>query len=143
MKGVTLGTYRSTFGIDKTKNDLKNITDAEIHTVYYTNYWLKSRCNQLPSGVDYAVFDAAINSGPRRAAKWLQEAVGVKKDGVIGPQTLKAVRQGDPIELIDEMVDIRLAFMQSLSIWGVFGKGWSRRVTGVRTDAHQMSLWGE
>jgi lysozyme family protein len=47
-------------------------------------------CDELPSGVDYAVFDYGVNSGISRAAKVLQRLVGTDVDGEIGPNTIAA-----------------------------------------------------
>jgi lysozyme family protein len=135
MKGVTLTTYRSHFGADKSKDDLRNISDEELEQIYRSGYWNKCRCNDLPSGVDYTVFDAAVNSGPGRSAKWLQAAVGANQDGGIGPNTLSKVGEHDPIGIINDICDLRLTFLRNLSTWSDFGKGWERRVEGVRTTA--------
>ncbi len=139
MKGVTLITYRRHFGEDKTKDDLKNISDGELEKIYDSGYWRKCHCNDLPSGIDYAVFDAAVNSGPGRGAKWLQASVGADQDGSIGSETLSHVKGHGPIEVIDDMCDHRLTFLRSLSNWSVFGKGWGRRVEGVRSIATIMA----
>lgn len=88
MKGVTLVVYQRHFGENKNKDDLRNITDAELEKIYRSGYWEKCHCDDLPVGVDYIVFDAAVNSGPGRSAKWLQGAVGAKQDGGIGPRRL-------------------------------------------------------
>ena len=142
MKGVTLATFRRHFGPRKTKNDLRNITDKQLQKVYKTGYWSKCKCDQLPAGVDYAVFDAAVNSGPGRSAKWLQAAVGAKQDGGIGPKTLEKVKQHNPLQILDDMCDRRLAFLQSLDTWSDFGRGWGRRVEGVRKTARKMAEAG-
>ena len=81
MKGVTLLVYRRHFGADKGKNDLRQITEAQLEQVYRSGYWDKCHCDELPTGIDYVVFDAAVNSGPGRGAKWLQAAIGAKQDG--------------------------------------------------------------
>ncbi|MBT5829023.1 MAG: hypothetical protein HOH77_02415 [Candidatus Latescibacteria bacterium] len=139
MKGVTLTTYRRHFGEDKSKDDLRNITDGELEQIYRSGYWNKCSCDALPSGVDYAVFDGAVNSGPGRSAKWLQAAVGAKQDGGIGPKTLIKVEEHDAVEIVDVMYDRRLRFLRNLSTWSTFGKGWGRRVEGVRTTAIVMA----
>ena len=135
MKGVTLVTFRRFFGEDKTVTDLKNITQAQLAQVYRTGYWDKCSGDQLPSGVDYAVFDAAVNSGPVRAARFLQAAVGGTVDGVIGPTTLAAVDARNPTATINGLCDQRLAFLQGLSTFADFGRGWSRRVSVKDTHA--------
>jgi lysozyme family protein len=139
MKGVTLITYRRYFGENKNKADLRNISDGELETIYDSGYWSKCRCSDLPFGIDYAVFDAAVNSGPGRGAKWLQASVGAEQDGSIGPETLSHVSAHDPIEVIEAMCDNRLLFLRSLSTWADFGTGWGRRVNDVRTTATIMA----
>ena len=138
-RGVTLTTYRRFFGADKSKEDLKKITDKELEQIYRTGFWDKSCCDDLPPGVDYAVFDAAVNSGPGRGAKWLQQAIGAKQDGGIGPKTLAKVGGFDPAQLVDQMCDCRLGFLRGLGTWSTFGKGWERRVEGVRAKAESMA----
>ncbi len=139
MKGVTLATYRRYFGADRTKEQLRNISDKELEQIYRDGYWNKCRCDELPRGMDYAVFDAAVNSGPGRSAKWLQGAVGAAQDGGIGPKTLAKVSEQQPIPVIDELCDRRLKFLKGLSTWAEFGRGWGRRVEGVRHQATAMA----
>lgn len=139
MKGVTLITYKRHFGEDKTKDDLRNIPNGELEEIYDSGYWRKCHCNDLPAGIDYAVFDAAVNSGPGRSAKWLQASVGAEQDGSIGSETLSHVQDHVPIEVIDDLCDQRLAFLRSLSTWSDFGKSWGRRVEGVRSTAAIMA----
>lgn len=133
--GVTIANYRRYVKRGGTVADLKNITREEVGKVFKKHYWDKVRGDDLPSGVDYCVADFAINSGPSRAAKYLQWAVGVTQDGVIGPKTLAAVNKADPRKVIDFVCDQRLAFMKRIKggkLWDVFGTGWSRRVADVR-----------
>lgn len=102
-KGVTLETFRRFYGNSKTKNDLKKITDKQLQKIYKKGYWDKCLCDELPKGVDYVAFDQAVNSGPRRSAKWLQAAVGVEVDGTIGEQTIEAILQQDSVTTINQM----------------------------------------
>ena len=124
MKGVTLTVYRRHYGGNKSKDDLRNITDAELVKIYRSGYWDKCRCDELPAGVDYVVFDATVNSGPGRSAKWLQGAVGAKQDGGIGPKTIVRVNeQVDTMQMTNNMCDRRLNFfMKSLYL----GYVWQR-----------------
>ena len=142
MKGVTLATFRRYFGTDKTKDDLREITDAQLEQIYRAGYWDKCRCDQLPSGVDYCVFDAAVNSGPGRAAIWLQAAVGAVRDGGIGPETLTKVAVHEPRAIVDAICDWRMAFLRGLRTFAVFGRGWTRRVAQVRLAALEMASAG-
>lgn len=139
MKGVTLANFRRYVKADATKADLRAITNDQVATVYRRFYWDAVAGAELPGGVDYAVFDFAVNSGPGRAAKNLQAAVGAVQDGRIGPATLSAVGARPSGAVIDDLCDARLAFLRRLPTWPVFGKGWSDRVRSVRSQALLMS----
>ena len=139
MKGVTLANFRRYVKPDATKADLRKITDAQLATVYRRFYWDTVAGADLPDGVDYAVFDFAVNSGPGRATKYLQAAVGTAQDGRVGPATLRAVRARPEGAIIDDLCDARLAFLKRLPTWPIFGKGWSDRVGSVRSRALLMS----
>ncbi|RWM29391.1 glycosyl hydrolase 108 family protein [Mesorhizobium sp.] len=139
MKGVTLANFRRYVKPDATKADLRAITDAQIATVYRRFYWNAIAGDDLPGGVDYAVFDFAVNSGPGRAAKYLQAVVDVAQDGKIGPATLAAVRAKPAGVNIDGLCDSRLTFLERLPTWPTFGKGWSARVASVRKEALLMT----
>ncbi|WP_276200290.1 glycosyl hydrolase 108 family protein [Chelatococcus sp. XZ-Ab1] len=132
LKGTKYGIAANSFP----HLDIKNLTKAEAGEIYRTRYWNKVRCDQLPDGVDLATFDPAVNSGPARAAKWLQAALGVTQDGVVGPQTVSAaVQTPDKITVVKKLCAKRLGFLQALSTWRTFGKGWLRRVTAVEAKA--------
>ena len=136
--GVTKRVWEEWVGREVTEQEMRDLTPEKVAPLYKSAYWNKVRGDDLPAGVDYAVFDAAINSGPGRAAKWLQECVGAVPDGAIGPGTLGKVAEADPAELLSKYQARRLAFMQSLPTWDTFGKGWGRRVTEVASAAQQM-----
>lgn len=142
MKGVTLANFRTYVQSDATKDDLRHITDAQLATVYRRFYWDAVAGAELPDGVDYACFDFAVNSGPSRAAKYLQGAVGVLEDGRIGPATIAAIKAKSSTEVINELCDARLAFLHRLPTWPTFGKGWNDRVKSVRAQAINMAAAG-
>jgi len=137
--GVTFATLADWRGKTITKQDVRDLTVAEAGAIYRKNYWDKVQGDALPPGVDLAVFDAAVNSGPARAAKWLQQALSVAQDGAIGPLTLAAVAKADPATLVGEICDTRMAFLRSLSTWPTFGRGWTARVTDVRAAALEVA----
>lgn len=110
--------------------DVRHIAPDEVKSIYKAQYWDAVRGDDMPSGVDYAVFDYAVNSGPNRAAKALQAVVGVKRDGVIGAVTLEAVGRMAPKDIIIGLCEQRMAFLKRLKHWRTFGKGWTRRVMG-------------
>jgi len=139
MKGVTLKVFREFYGDNQDKDDLRQISDQQLAYIYKSGYWDKCHCDDLPPGVDYAAFDAAVNSGPTRSAKWLQSAVGADPDGAIGDKTLARLNRYSAIQVVNQMCDQRLAFLQNLSTWSTFGEGWGRRVEEVRQQALKMS----
>lgn len=111
----------------------------ERDEIYRKNYWNKVRADDLPSGIDYAVFDGAVNSGPYQASKWLQRALGVEGDGIIGPITLKAAKEADPTAIIAKLSDNRLDMLKRLRTWERFGRGWSTRVADVERTAKEWA----
>lgn len=136
-RGVTLATFRAYVKADGTVTDLKKITDEQVSTVYYRHYWAAVNAHQLPAGIDYAVFDFAVNSGPKRAAQYLQGVLGVAQDGRVGPKTIAAAEAADHAAVINQLCDDRLAFLKRLPTWKTFGKGWTRRVEDVRKTARE------
>jgi lysozyme family protein len=137
--GVTKKVWEEWVGHEVDEKTMRGLTPEIVGPMYKDKYWDKVKGDDLPSGVDYAVFDAAVNSGPGRAAKWLQGCVGVEQDGGIGPKTLAAVSAINPAELVEDYAKRRLSFLMDLSHWATFGKGWSRRVAAVQTVAATMT----
>jgi lysozyme family protein len=131
MKGVTLATFRAFKDRDVTKAELRAISDADLEAIYRTGYWDKTRCDDLPAGVDLMVFDLAVNSGPGRAIKFLQAAVNAEADGIIGPATLANVATLPPAEIVIRLRNRRERFFRSLSTFDTFGRGWLRRLAEV------------
>jgi lysozyme family protein len=121
-----------------TVDEIRALTVEDVTPVYREKYWDRAKCGALPVGIDYCVFDTAVNSGPGRAIKFLQETVGATPDGVLGPLTLRAVHAMNPRDVIDGYCDRRLTFLQELKTWETFGRGWGRRVLEVRRTAHEM-----
>ena len=119
--------------------EMRELTPEDVAPLYEDKYWNKVKGDDLPAGVDYCVFDAAINSGAGRAAKWLQECVGAAPDGAIGPMTLQAARAMVGADLVNLYCDKRLAFLKALKTWETFGRGWERRVEEVRAAATKMT----
>lgn len=113
--------------------DVYTMTATERDDIYRRQYWNAIRGDDLPSGVDLAVFDEAVNSGVKRATMDLQKVLGVLVDGSIGEVTLRALESRDPEQVVLEVCAARLAFLHRLGrLWQRFGKGWSRRVLSVR-----------
>lgn len=113
------------------RGDMRELPLDLAKRIYKDRYWDAVRAEELPEAIRYAVFDAAVNSGPRQAIGWLQRAVGAKDDGIIGPQTLALVRDADPEQMVRRMLAQRLRFMAGLPNWATFGRGWARRIADL------------
>ena len=113
------------------RGDMRELPLDLAKRIYKDRYWDAVRADELPEAIRYAVFDAAVNSGPRQATRWLQRAAGAKDDGIIGPQTLAAVRAADPERLLRQLLAQRLRVMTDLPTWPTFGRGWARRIADL------------
>jgi lysozyme family protein len=129
--------------------DVRQITKREMEDIYKTFYWDKVDGDVLPIGLDMVVFDFAVNSGHPRSIKFLQKAINkvegrsLKADGLMGPATLDAATSIENLPgVISEMCDARLGWLHTLKTFGVFGKGWSRRVKAVKARGLEMAQSG-
>jgi lysozyme family protein len=138
--GVTKRVWEEWVGHEVDEKQMRALTHEMVAPLYKRKYWDAVRADDLVAGVDYVVFDVAVNSGPGRAIKFLQSCVGVTVDGGFGPATLAAVKKSeeDPARLIEMYCARRLEFLQSLKTFETFGKGWSRRVQEVKDKALKM-----
>jgi lysozyme family protein len=136
--GVTQEVWEDWMDRQVTEDEMKSLTPDKVKPLYKDMYWDRVKGDRLPHGVDYCVFDASVNSGGFRAAKWLQTTVGAKTDGVIGDLTINLVSLTNPQMIIDKYCEIRLEFLRGLSTWPTFGKGWERRVREVQKTATDM-----
>lgn len=136
--GVTLRVYEKWTGKKVTEQEMRDLTVEQVAPIYKHNYWDKCKCDDLPSGLDWSVFDWAVNSGPGRSAKALQGIIGATQDGGIGPKTLKLVAEHNPKEMIEKMHDKRQGFYEGLKTFDAFGKGWSRRNLETREKALEL-----
>ncbi len=137
--GITIATLSAHLGHSATKAEVKALSRITAAAIYRKKYWDAIKGDDLPAGVDYAVFDFAVNSGIKRAGQFLQGCLGVDQDGEIGPATLAAVKAEKPSILIDTLCDRRLAWLKRLSTFKTFGKGWASRIIKVRLDAQLMA----
>ena len=137
--GCTKAVWEQYVGHSVTKDDIKALTKDDVKPLYKRRYWDAIHGDALPSGLDYCIFDCAINSGVGRASKFIQQIVGVPADGAIGNNTIAAISQINPVTLINEFSDKRQAFLEGLDAFSTFGKGWTRRVQEVRSKALDMA----
>ena len=138
--GVTQRVWEEWMGRPVTEKEMRALTPTMVKPLYKRKYWNVCRADDLVPGVDYVVFDCAVNSGVGRAIKLLQTCVGATPDGGYGSITAALVKEAesDPQRLIELYCAKRLDFLQSLKTFETFGKGWSRRVSEVKDDALKM-----
>ncbi|HWL05680.1 MAG TPA: glycoside hydrolase family 108 protein [Xanthobacteraceae bacterium] len=142
---TTYDAYRRQRGLPT--QSVRNLTSQERDAIYKTQYWDKIAGDRLPLGVDYVVFDGAVNSGVAQSVRWLQRALRADGlysgliDGLVGAKTLDGVDQHpDHDALIGSICDQRMAFLRDLKTWGTFGKGWTNRVREVRTGGQAWAM---
>ena len=132
--GVTKRVYEKWGGT----KDMKELTVEDVAPISKKEYWDKCKCDDLESGVDWAVFDWAVNSGTGRAAKAIQKICGASQDGAIGPKTLALIGTQNTEYVIEEFGKIRQDFYESLKTFDTFGKGWTRRNKETTAKALEM-----
>jgi lysozyme family protein len=138
MRGITQRTLARYRGREVSVAEVKALTVEEAGAIYRTNYWDEVKGDVLPIGVDLAVFDFAVNSGPGRAIRLLQAVLRVKQDGVLGPVTLAAVKKFSATFLIRALCDLRLDFKRRLPGWRSFGRGWSARIKALERECLRL-----
>lgn len=134
--GITLQVYRRYVNPKATAADIRAMPIAHAKLIYKAKYWDALRCDDLPAGVDYAVFDYGVNSGIGRSGKVLRRILGLPdKTNAITADVLAKIATVNPDQLVIAICDERMAFLKSLRTWPVFGAGWGRRVSEVRRSA--------
>ena len=141
-KGITQENWEAFVGHKVSTEDMKALTQEQIAKFYKSKYWIPAKCDELPNGVDYAVFDFAVNAGVGRAIKTLQQAIGITADGLIGAVTLSELARCNAANFIDKYSEKKIEFYQDLTIRNssqqIFLKGWLNRVAVTRQDAKSL-----
>jgi len=138
--GITIFDYRKYAKPGATAADVRAMTVEEAKRIYRARYWNAQRCDELPAGLDYAVFDYGVNSGIGRSAKVLRRLLGLPdRSATISDDVIAAARAVDPTTLVTKICDERLQFLRSLRTWPIFGAGWGRRVAEMKAAALAMA----
>ncbi|GGE79009.1 glycoside hydrolase family 108 protein [Stappia taiwanensis] len=140
-KGVTQQVYTAWRRRQKLPTrSVRQIEDDEVRSIYRRQYWDAVQGDSLPAGLDYAVFDYAVNSGPGRGIRHLQEVLRVRVDGHLGEKTLEAARSARIIDAIKALCERRMVFLRGLRTWSTFGRGWTARVMGRTAGAQDDDI---
>lgn len=131
----TLSRYR---GRPVRKAEVRALSLQEAAAIYRKYYWDAVRGDEVPAGVDAALFDHAVNSGTGAAIRTLQKALRIEADGRFGPATLAAIEDASPRQLIRDLLARRTSFLTRLRTFRIFGRGWMRRVKAIETASLAM-----
>jgi lysozyme family protein len=115
------------------------ISRADAEAIYRRDYWAALKADLLPPALALLVFAAAVNAGNGQAVRLLQRAVGEVQDGVVGQNTLLAVRRYPPVELRVRFNALWLKAYYDLAREKPFYQqwldGWTRRVLLAADEA--------
>lgn len=135
MWGVTAAVARA----NGYSGPMKDLSRDVAKRIYRARYWNGVKGDALPPAVAFQAFDAAVNHGVLQACKWLQAAVGVAQDGMIGPVTLKALTAMNPAVVVLLFNSARLYFYPQIDSWPTFGRGWiNREATNLKYAAEDL-----
>lgn len=137
--GCTKRVWEAWVGRPVSEEEMRALKPEDVAPLYKAKYWDTIRGDELPSGVDYVIFDCAINSGPKRAGILAQKVASIAQDGSIGPKTAEAIEdycsEHGGKAFIAAYTEAREAFLRSLPTFDTFGRGWTRRVDEVEKYA--------
>ena len=132
-KGVTLATFRSVFGKDKTVKDLKKITDSQWMTIFKTKFWDKYKADNIKDEwITYLLVDWLWTSGPGNAIERVQKFLGLKIDGIVGNVTINKINSFNGKELFTKLWHLREDFIKTRAQYPIYGTGWLRRLNGIQ-----------
>ena len=141
--GVTQRVYEDWVGYPVSEKIMRGLTPDHVRALYKVKYWDRVKGDELPDGLDLCVFDFGVNAGPSRAKRYLQMLVGAKPDGIIGPNTMQALKDKASAvgakELVRGYSDLRHQYYRKLRHFKTFGRGWTRRVNEVQEVALHMA----
>jgi lysozyme family protein len=142
-KGTLRGTNWGISAAAYPSLDIQALTQSDAQAIYRRDYWDRFGGDQLPAPLALLVFDASVNNGVSRAARWLQQAIGTTVDGSIGAETLAALTQSVARDggaaICTEFQALRLIFMAGLPTWSTFSGGWARRLCRLPYQSMQMT----
>ncbi len=136
--GVTKAAWENWMGRASDEYEMRQLTPEQVEPMYKEKYWDACRCDELPPGLDYLVFDFAVHAGPGRSIKTLQTAVGATPDGRFGAMTMEAVMNTGHHRLIEHFSEAKEEFYRALAAFETFGKGWLYRLAEVKSKAASM-----
>mgnify|MGYP005839663143 CR=1 FL=1 len=149
--GITQRTLSEWLGRPASIDEVRTLDEETAREIYVARYLAGPRIDTLPGGIVGQVFDMAVNHGPRRAVRILQEVLGlagwrVDIDGAVGPETRRAAFEAQermgPF-LANAIADQRANFYRRLVAadpsQGVFLRGWLARAEAFKQPTEDLS----
>ena len=135
-KGVTLATFRSVYGQDKTATDLRNMTDQQWEVIFKKHFWDKWRADEI---TDQSVANILVDwlwASGAYGIKIPQRVLGVSVDGIVGAKTIAAVNAKDGKQFFKEIRQERIDFIDRICTSRPqnkkFRKGWLNRINSLK-----------
>jgi lysozyme family protein len=126
-------------GLPFDRLSIRSLTEQDAKNIYLAYWWQPQRYGEIDDqNVATKCLDGSINMGPRQSNRLLQRSLcdlahPVDTDGVIGPQTLAATNQCDPLMLLSKMICAYSAFYRGLvaakPAMSKFLAGWLQRAS--------------
>lgn len=136
--GITFRTLEGWLGYPITKQDVKDLSKSTAKEIYRARYWNAVEADTMPPGLNMVLMDAAVNSGPSASIRWVQRALGVTADGILGPVTRKAISEADTKTLVIASLNERRKSVRQFRNYDVFGRGWENRINNVEHRALEL-----
>ncbi len=137
--GITRKTLSAWRGEPVSREDVMMLEKNEAARIYREKFWMAIEGDDLPDGLDLVMFDDGVLSGPRTAIRDLQQALGVRVDGLMGPVTRAALLAQPVTEIISLLQAARLVRLKTLPHFVLFGRGWSRRLQRIERQAKALA----
>lgn len=138
MSGITIATYRKYFGKEKTCEDLKQLTDTEWTKIFKEGYYNKMKAEQIDNpSIALLCTQMCWGSGPITAIKKIQNCLGCKADGIVGPITLGKLNGPNPQYIFKRLWQMRYVWLCNIATQGnnkKFLAGWLRRLNDIKYE---------
>jgi lysozyme family protein len=137
--GITQATLTLWKGHPVTAEDIRQLSVNEAREIYRQKYVVEPGFGAIQDDrLRSLLIDTGVNHSPKRAIEMLQRALGLKDDGVLGPQTRGALKIESPGKLWVKLMGERIAAYGRLITdkpsQAKFAAGWMARMKGLLDD---------
>ena len=141
--GVSLRFYK-TIKPTATAEDIRNLTYEQAKNIFKEHFWDKAKCDLLPAGIAFVLYDTIVNVGISQGVKFLQRVLGCRDDGIIGKNTVFIANSCCIEKTINAFIELRENFYKALvekkPNQKVFLKGWLNRTTDLKKEVFKMMM---